>query len=114
MEFCPICGNMLRYDRPRFFCSTCPYIACIDRQVYSLLLIENENQNPLLRVFIAKSLHLSSCFLDFVLFCFVEQVEIKKKQLLVKKSIEAVVTKEDIPTGAETESSLNLYGYSLV
>lgn len=30
-------------------------------------------------------------------------MEIKKKQLLVKKSIEPVVTKEDIPEGAQTE-----------
>jgi len=35
-------------------------------------------------------------------------VEIKKKQLLVKKSIEAVVTKDDIPTAAETEGIFSL------
>uniref|UniRef100_A0A1J3DJL8 DNA-directed RNA polymerase subunit n=1 Tax=Noccaea caerulescens TaxID=107243 RepID=A0A1J3DJL8_NOCCA len=70
MEFCPTCGNMLRYDRSRFFCSTCPYIACIERQV-----------------------------------------EIKKKQLLVKKSIEPVVTKEDIPKEAETETSCPRCGH---
>ncbi|CAH8315119.1 unnamed protein product [Eruca vesicaria subsp. sativa] len=47
MEFCPTCGNLLRYGNSQFFCSTCPYIARIERQV-----------------------------------------EIKKKQLLVKKSID--------------------------
>lgn len=35
-------------------------------------------------------------------------MEIKKKQLLVKKSIEPVVTKDDIPTAAETEGILIL------
>ncbi|XP_010542786.1 PREDICTED: DNA-directed RNA polymerase III subunit RPC10 [Tarenaya hassleriana] len=66
MEFCPTCGNMLRYERrggSRFFCMTCPYIACIKRQV-----------------------------------------EIKKKQLLVKKPLDPVVSKEDIPKGDETEA----------
>ncbi|KAG7528042.1 Transcription factor S [Arabidopsis thaliana x Arabidopsis arenosa] len=66
MEFCPTCGNLLRYEgsgNSRFFCSTCPYVAYIERQV-----------------------------------------EIKKKQLLVKKSIDPVVTKDDIPTAAETEA----------
>ncbi|CDY67995.1 BnaAnng25800D [Brassica napus] len=63
MEFCPTCGNLLRYGQSQFFCSTCPYIARIERQV-----------------------------------------EIKKKQLLVKKSIDPVVKKDDIPKGPETEA----------
>ncbi|WZY80974.1 hypothetical protein YC2023_027358 [Brassica napus] len=62
MEFCPTCGNLLRYGQSQFFCSACPYIARIERQV-----------------------------------------EIKKKQLLVKKSIDPVVKKDDIPKGPETE-----------
>jgi len=36
MEFCPTCGNLLRYEgggNSRFFCSTCPYVAYIQRQV---------------------------------------------------------------------------------
>ncbi|CAN6981909.1 unnamed protein product [Brassica rapa subsp. trilocularis] len=65
MEFCPTCGNLLRYGQSQFFCSTCPYIARIERQV-----------------------------------------EIKKKQLLVKKSIDPVVKKDDIPKGPETEGIL--------
>ncbi|VVA89680.1 unnamed protein product [Arabis nemorensis] len=71
MEFCPTCGNMLRYDYSKFACSTCPYIARIERQV-----------------------------------------EIKKKQLLVKKSIERVVTEEDIPTEAETEAPCPRCGHN--
>ncbi|KAF8107155.1 hypothetical protein N665_0126s0071 [Sinapis alba] len=63
MEFCPTCGNLLRYGHSQFFCSTCPYIARIERQV-----------------------------------------EIKKKQLLVKKSIDPVLKKDDIPKGPETEA----------
>ncbi|KAI3957545.1 hypothetical protein MKX01_001904 [Papaver californicum] len=39
MEFCPTCGNMLKYDPPntgtraRLRCPTCPYAAQIENQV---------------------------------------------------------------------------------
>lgn len=38
MEFCPTCGNLLRYGPSQFFCSTCPYIARIERQVLFIIL----------------------------------------------------------------------------
>ncbi|KAM7262127.1 hypothetical protein ACFE04_021204 [Oxalis oulophora] len=39
MEFCPTCGNMLRYELPnmgrpsRLFCSACPYACHLESQV---------------------------------------------------------------------------------
>lgn len=80
MEFCPTCGNLLQLElshgtqKCRLFCPTCPYICSIERKVLFLPLFPSSS--------LSVCVSLSQClYISF---------QLKKKERLVKKPVDAI------------------------
>jgi hypothetical protein len=98
MEFCPMCGSMLMLELPnsshdkfhptRFYCLTCPYICSIEKEVCYVMYSSS------IFHFYYQPVTFNST--HFIMFSFTLQVKIKRRQMLVRKGIDPIISHHEI------------------